>query len=71
MEEEIRELKAKNKKLTDMALQLLAMYREEKEKQLTVMRVSAHTARERDKAKELQIRLWRETDSIREEIMRE
>lgn len=71
MEEEIRELKAKNKKLTDIALQLLAMYQEEKEKQLTAMRVSAQSARERDKAKELQVRLWRETDLIREEIMRE
>lgn len=64
-------INAREKRLEDIALQLLEMYHEEKEKQIVAMRMAANSAAERDKAKTAERRLWREIASIREDILRD
>lgn len=55
-------------KLRQTALELLRKYREEKEKQMAAVRLSAKSAKERDAAKMLQARIKREIEAYEQAI---
>ena len=55
-------------KLRQTALELLRKYREEKEKQMAAVRLSAKSAKERDAARMLQARIKREIEAYEQAI---
>lgn len=55
-------------KLRQAALELLRKYREEKEKQMAAVRLSAKSAKERDAARMLQARIKREIEAYEQAI---
>ena len=55
-------------KLRKTALELLRKYREEKEKQMAAVRLSAKSAKERDAAKMLQAKVMREIEAYEQAI---
>ena len=54
--------------LRQTALELLRKYREEKEKQMAAVRLSAKNAKERDAARMLQARIRREIEAYEQAI---
>ena len=54
--------------LRQTALELLRKYREEKEKQMAAVRLSAKSAKERDAAKMLQAKVMREIEAYEQAI---
>lgn len=57
-----------NEELRRIALELLEKYRNEKEKQMTAVRLSAKNAQERDKAKMLCAKVKREIETYEQAI---
>ena len=55
-------------KLRQTAMELLRKYREEKEKQMAAVRLSAKSAKERDAAKMLQAKVMREIEAYEQAI---
>lgn len=59
---------SRNEGLRRIALELLEKYRNEKEKQMVVVRLSAKNAQERDKAKMLHAKVRREIEAYEQAI---